>query len=163
MITKQFGVEKWEAALEDAGLRRDAWFLHHEDVDDAAVMAVIGSVCKTLKITPIQAADAFGDYWVNVYAPPLYKSFYDMAGSAKEFLLKMDQVHVAITKNMPGARPPRFDYTWRDSRTLIMKYASERGMIDFVAGLAKGVGKYYRTNLTVARQGSDSVVIGFPE
>jgi methyl-accepting chemotaxis protein len=162
MVTAQFGKAKWQAALEGAGLKPGAWFLHHEDIDDASVMRLVASACKTLDITTAQAADAFGDYWMNVYAPRIYKPFLNAAGSAREFLLGLDQVHVAITKNMPGARPPRFEYSWRDSNTLVMTYKSPRGMLDFVVGLAKGVGKYYKTSLTVTKSGPDSVQIVFP-
>ncbi len=162
MVTSQFGKAKWQAALEDAGLNPNAWFLHHHDIDDASVMRLVGSVCKTLDVTLTQAADAFGDYWMNVYAPRIYKPFLTSAGSAKEFLLGLDQLHVVITQNIPGAHPPRFDYSWRDSNTLVMTYKSSRNMLDFVVGLAKGVGKYYKTNLTVTKRGPDSVEIVFP-
>jgi len=162
MVTEQFGEAKWQAALEGAGLRPDARFLHHQDIEDASVMRLVASVCKTLDITLAQAADAFGDYWMNAYAPRIYKPFFKAAGSAKEFLLKLDQVHVAITQNMPGAHPPRFEYTWRDGNTLIMTYSSERNMIDFVVGLAKGVGRYYKTNLKVTKRGTGSVEVVFP-
>lgn len=107
-------------------------------------------------------ADAFGDYWVNVYSQKMYRVYYELVKTAKGFLLKMDSVHVASTKCIPGANPPRFDYEWKDKKILIMKYKSQRGLIDFMVGLIKGVGKYYKEDLKVTRLGSDKVEIVFP-
>ena len=162
MITEQFGQDKWEAILEMTGLRRDHVFLTTEDVDDQVVLKMIGSVCQILNVSQVQAADAFGDYWVNVYAPRLYHVYLDMAQSAKEFLLRMESVHQAMTRILPDARPPRFEYEWKDDKTLIMKYHSHRGLIDFMIGLAKGVGKYYKEDLAVTKLGNDRAEITFP-
>lgn len=162
MVTEKFGKDKWESALEKAGLKRDTRFMSQEDIDDTIIIKIVEAVCKTLDVSWVQAADAFGDYWSTVYAPKIYKPFYDSAGSAREFLLKMDQLHVAMTKNMPGAHPPRFEFEWQDDKTLIMKYISPRGLIDFVVSLAKGIGHYYKTNLKVTKRNNDSVEIVFP-
>ena len=125
-------------------------------------MKVVESVCKTLDISLEQAADAFGDYWVNVYSQKMYRHFYNRE-SAKSFLLNMDSVHVAMTKQMKNARPPRFDYEWKDEKTLIMHYKSPRGLIDFVVGLARGVGNYYKEDIKVTKLGSREVQIVFKE
>ncbi len=162
MVTKRFGKDKWQDALEKAGLNKNTRFMSTENVDDAATMKVVNSVCSVLNITPTQSADAFGDYWSTVYAPTMYGAFYDAADSAREFLLKLDRVHTTMTRTMPDAHPPRFEYEWQDDKTLIMIYKSHRGLIDFVVGLAKGVGKYYKENLYVSKLGSDRVKIVFP-
>ena len=162
MVTEKFGEDKWQAALEKAGLDKNTLFLPTQNVDDDVALKVVGSVCSVLNISLVQAADAFGEYWSTVYAPTMYGAFYDAAGSAREFLLKMDRVHVTMTRTVPDAHPPRFEYEWQDDKTLIMTYKSPRGLIDFVVGLAKGVGKYYKENLYVAKLGSDRVKIVFP-
>jgi len=74
----------------------------------------------------------------------------------------MDSVHAAVTKSVPNSHPPRFEYEWKNEKTLIMKYKSQRGLIDFVVGLAKGVGKLYGENLKVTKIGNDKVEIVFP-
>lgn len=146
LVKDNFGRNKWEDALEDAGMDRHAIFSATNKIDDAAVMKVVASVCKVLDITPLQAADAFGDYWVNVYAPRIYGAYLQEATSARELLLGMDKIHETVTSTIPNAHPPRFDYEWRDSRTLIMKYKSHRGLIDFLVGLIKGWGSILRKN-----------------
>jgi len=162
MVTKKFGKDKWDAALEQCGIDKNTSFLATQDVEDGAVLKVVGAVCKVLNVNLAQAADAFGEYWVCSYAPNIYKSYFTGVTSAKAFLLKMDEIHRITTEKIPNAKPPRFDYSWENDKTLIMKYKSQRGLLDFVVGLVKGVGKYFRENLTVTKQGSDSVRIVFP-
>jgi hypothetical protein len=162
MITEKFGKEKWEEIVEKAGLPRSRIFLPIENVDDAVVLSVINSLCNVLGITLQQAADAFGEYWICNFTPKLYPLYYRGVNSAKEFLLQTDKIHQELTKNIPDATPPRFDYQWKDDKTLIMTYKSKRGLIEIMVGIIKGVGKYYKENLMVTKLGPDKVEIKFP-
>lgn len=162
LVVTKFGKDKWEKSLEDAGLPKNTAFLPIADVDDAAVMKVVGTVCKNLGITLSQAAEAFGDHWVNAYSQKMYGRFYTNFKTAKEFLLNMDNLHVTMTQTMKNAKPPRFDFEWKDAKTLIMTYKSPRGLIDFLVGLVKGVGKFYHENLAVTKIGTTKVQIVFP-
>ncbi|OGW38761.1 MAG: hypothetical protein A2010_04740 [Nitrospirae bacterium GWD2_57_9] len=161
LVVNKFGKDKWEAALKLAGLETTTTFLAFQDVPDEAVLKVVDSVCKVLNITLEQAADAFGEYWVCTYGPGIYKTYYQRAASAKEFLLKMDEVHRITTESIPNAQPPRFEYTWPDNKTLIMKYKSKRNLSVFMVGLVKGVGKYYKESLQVSKQGDDIKIVFF--
>ena len=161
LVTNKFGRDKWEAALGKAGIDKNAIFLATQDVDDAAVLKAVGAVCEVLHISLAQAADAFGEYWVCTYAPNIYKPYFQGVKSAKEMLLKMDEIHRITTERIPNARPPRFEYTWENDKTLIMKYKSHRGLIDFLVGLIKGVGKYFKENLNVSKLSEDKVKIVF--
>jgi hypothetical protein len=162
LIKEKFGKDKWVAILEDAGLPRTAFFLPTANLDDETVLKVVDSVCKVLNITLQQAADAFGDYWVNSYAPKVYKAYYRGKNSAKEFLLDMDKVHKSVTERIPDARPPRFDYESPNDKTLIMTYKSQRGLIDFFVGLIKGVGKHFNEKLAITNMGGNKVKVVFP-
>lgn len=161
LVKENFGRDKWEDALEDAGLDRHAIFSATNKVDDATVLKVVASVCKVLNISALQAADAFGDYWVNVYAPRIYGAYLQEAKTAKELLLGMDKIHETVTSTIPNAHPPRFDYKWRDDYTLIMTYKSPRGLIDFLVGLIKGVGRYFNEDIKVQKRSQTDVEIIF--
>ncbi len=162
MVTEKFGKETWEKVLKEAGWTKNTIFMPSQDVSDESVLKVVGSLCKVLNISLVQAADAFGDYWVNVYSQKIYKAFYISAKTAKDFLLSMNEVHVAMTKAMDGATPPKFEYEWENEKTLIMKYVSKRGLIDFMIGLIKGVAKFYKEDLKVTKLGDDKAMIVFP-
>ncbi len=163
LVKEKFGEDKWERVLEMSGLPTNMTFVSTQDIDDSEVLKVVGNVCSVLNITLQQAADAFGDYWVNEFAPKIYSPYYVGVNSAKDFLLKMDRVHESSTKRIPNARPPRFEYEWENDNTLIMKYKSHRNLIDFLVGLIKGVGKYFNENLTVTKIDDKSVRIVFPK
>lgn len=162
LVVEKFGKDKWEKSLEDAGISKNTMFLPFAEVDDPTIMKVIQAVCKNLGITFEQVADAFGDYWVNVYSQRVYPHFYVGHKTAKDLLLAMDSVHVIVTKTMENARPPRFSYEWEDDKTLIMHYRSDRGLIDFLVGLTKGVGKFYKEDISVSKIGTDRIRIVFP-
>ncbi len=162
LVKTQFGENKWRESLEKAGMSSTSFFMPLQNIDDESVMKLIQSICNVTHITPVQAADAFGDYWVNVYAPKIYTVSYKGSRSAKEFLMKMDGVHEIVTRNMPNAHPPRFTYNWTDERTLTIDYKSHRGLIDIFIGLIKGVGKYYNEKLFVTKLGNDRVKVIFP-
>ncbi len=162
LVTDKFGKDKWEAALEKVGLEKKSYFLATQDIDDAVVLKVVGSACSVLNISLQQAADAFGEHWSCIYAPNIYKSYYHGVKTAKDFLLKMDEVHRITTDSIPNAKPPRFEYSWENDKTLIMKYKSHRGMVDFLVGLIKGVGKYFKENLKVSKLSEDKVKVVFP-
>jgi len=161
LVVNKFGRDKWEASLEKAGLDPQLRVLSIQDVDDAAVLKVVESVCDVVGITSAQAADAFGDYWVNEFAPRIYQPYYTGMKTAKDFLLNMDRVHEAATRSIANARPPRFTYEWKDGRTLIMTYHSHRGLVDFLVGLVRGVGRHFNERLTVTRLGADKVQVVF--
>ncbi|MEM2742187.1 MAG: heme NO-binding domain-containing protein [Candidatus Aenigmatarchaeota archaeon] len=162
LVEGKFGKDKWANILKEAGVPDlDKGLTTFKDIDEAIVGKLFNATCKILGISFQQAADAFGDYWVNVYSQKYYKPYYMTAKNAKDFLLKMDEVHQKTTQALPGSKPPRFDYEMPDDKTLIMKYKSHRNLIDVLVGLIKGVGKFYKENLQVRKIGNDKVEIKF--
>jgi len=163
LVVENFGMEKWMDVLENAGLPRTTTFSVRKDVPDETVLAVVESISRTLNLSPEEVADAFGEYWVTVYMPKVYKPYYRGVTSARELLLKMDEIHRKATQNIPNAHPPRFEYRWEAPNVLIMKYKSPRKLMAIFMGLAKGVGKFYKTPLQVEQISEDEVRITFPE
>lgn len=161
MVQENFGTDKWVKILESSDLDPDLAIKAHDDIEDAIVLKVVESTCNVLNVSLSQAADAFGDYWVNVFAPKIYDVYYKGSTTAREFILKMDEVHSRVTKNIENARPPRFEYEWKSDTNLLVTYKSHRGLIDFFVGLAKGVGKYFNENLVVTKLSDNQVEIIF--
>ena len=157
LVITQFGKDKWEKSLSDVGLNTSTVFWPRADIDDGQVLKLVGAVCGNLDISPSQAADAFGDYWVNVYSQRMYPLYYERNATARDLLLDMNAVHTEMTRSLQNARPPRFEYEWEDDKTLVMCYKSHRGLLDFVVGLVKGVGKRYEEPLQVTRIDPDKV------
>lgn len=161
MVVDRFGEDKWRETLKSAGVDQEPMLLPVSDVDDGLVLKIVDELCKALNLSLDQAADAFGEHWVGVYSQKLYKTVFRSCTNAKELLLKMDDVHVRSTKDIPGARPPRFDYEWVDDKTLIMTYKSHRGLIDFMVGLIRGVGKFYGEDISATKLSDQKARIVF--
>ncbi|OGR29701.1 MAG: hypothetical protein A2091_05095 [Desulfuromonadales bacterium GWD2_61_12] len=162
MVKEGHGLSQWEATLEVAGLPANTRYLPSQDIDDRVAMKIFAATCTTLKISKRQAAEAFGDYWVNTFCQKIYKPYFRGATSARELLLKMDQIHENVTQNIAHAAPPRFGYTWKDDKTLLMQYRSTRGMIDYLIGLVQGVGRYFREDLKIRKLSESELEIVFP-
>lgn len=161
MIEANYGKDKWVEILEKANVDPKVSLIAFSDIDDETVLNILNNTAKVLKITSTQAADAFGDYWVNVYAQRMYRGMFIGKKTAKEFLLSMDKVHVGVTQNIKNAHPPRFEYELKNENTLVIKYKSDRGLIDIFIGLIKGVGKLYKEKLIVSKLGNNLVQVNF--
>ena len=161
LVTKRFGDEKWTKVLETAGLPDSTYFLPSEDIDDAAFLRLFRTTSSVLSLSPIAAAEAFGEYWCCDYAPRIYAAHFGGVRNAKDFLLRMQEVHTKVTRNIPNAHPPNFQFEQPAPNKLVMKYVSQRGLGDIFAGLVKGVGRHFREELQVRRITSNVVEITF--
>jgi len=161
VVVDGFGEDKWEAVLDRAGMPTDTTYLPIADVDDAQVMDLVQHTCDVLGITQQQAADAFGRQWACEYAPKMYGAYFMGINSAKEFLLKLDDIHVSTTRALLNARPPRFDYEDVDQNTLIMEYKSQRSLMPFFVGLVRGLAEHYDETVQVTQLGGNKVKIEF--
>jgi len=161
LVCSNFGKDNWLKSLEKAGVKKSTLFLPTSNIDDSQVLEIVGAVCSTLNITLVQAADAFGDYWINVYCQKMYGPYFRQHKTAKDFLLALNNIHVEITEIVEDAQPPKFTCEWQNDKTLIMHYQSHRGLIDFAAGITRGLAKYYKENLDITKISSEELKIVF--
>lgn len=161
LVETKLGPEGWKDILARAGQPPTRHVLDIEDVPDEQVVKLLDAVIARTGLTWTQLADAFGEQWVMHYSQRLYAQLYATHRTAREFLLSMDSVHVMVTKTIKNAHPPRFHYTWKNEKTLHMHYKSSRKLIDFLAGLVRAVGKYYKENLRVTKLAEDCLEIVF--
>jgi hypothetical protein len=161
LVESVAGKEKWREILRKSNLPEDLHITRIADIDDAVIQTVLGNICGVLNLTLPQVIDAFGDYWVNVYAPKYYKAYYYGIRNAKALIMGVDKIHEQVTKIMPNAHPPRFDFEETGGNTLRVHYKSHRKMIDFYIGLIKGVGKFFKAQLTVKKLSEEYVEITF--
>jgi len=162
LVTERFGKEKWGDILETSGLGRSFFLLEKDDVPDEQVYQVVEATCTVLDISFEQAADAFGEHWMNDFAPRVYPGYLRRAKCAKDLIVFLPKLHEYVTENIPDAHPPRFELTWEDDKTLIMTYISQRPLIDFAVGLLRGIGKYYGEALEVTKLGDRHIKVQFP-
>ncbi len=161
MIVTKFGQSKWEEIIIASGQTPHRVIMATNDIDDSLVLLMVQNSCKILNQNIEQISDYFGDYWMNSFAVGVYKPYYGTTSSAKEFFVKLNDIHSKVTKYIPNAQPPKFEYEWRGDDTLVLTYISPRGLIDFVVGLAKGVGNYFNQKLSVRKISSTRIEIIF--
>ncbi|HEX4353319.1 MAG TPA: heme NO-binding domain-containing protein [Polyangiales bacterium] len=163
LVKTKHGDDRWQAILIKTGLPPFTFFSAAEIVPDEQVVQMLEATASVLAISLDEAMDAFGDHWSTTYAPGIYAAYFKKAKSAKELLLNLDHIHVAMTKTA-GASPPRFTYEWRGDDHLVMHYRSPRGLVALMPGLIRGVGRYYREAITVTLIGNEvHVTFGRPE
>ena len=161
LVKNNFGEHKWKEIVQQSGENPHTAILATSDIDDKTVFKLIENACKILSLNKQQACDAFGDYWVNTYAPKIYSMYYTQFENAKQFIMGMDKIHETVTKSMLNARPPRFAFEEVDDNTIIVNYISTRNMIDFYIGLVKGVGKFFNTPIDIKKLSEERVKLIF--
>lgn len=160
LVINRFGEDKWKKSLLAAGLDAATSYSTRADVDDHEVMALLRGIGEANGLEPAEVMQAFGEYWSSVYAPVIYKSFYEQPKSTREFLLGLDAMHIALTRILKNVHLPRFTYEWKDESHLIMHYRSERNLVGLMPGMIAGLGIYYNDAPTVWLEG-DSVHVVF--
>jgi hypothetical protein len=161
MVKTKHGDSAWTTVLERCGMARSTFFATTAVVPDGDVLRLLEATAAVTGTNLSQAMDAFGDFWSTTYAPSIYGAYFKKAKTAKDLILNLDHIHVAMTKTA-GASPPRFRYEWRGDRVLVMHYDSPRGMVALMPGLIRGVGRYFRENLTATVKGNE-VHVTFPD
>lgn len=154
-------VDEWKEMQEAAGLGRNTVLLPSTDIQDGLALSLFGQAEAKFFKSHEEMADAYGRYWSVIYAPNLYSSVYRRANGAKDFLLKMDDVHIQVTQNIVNSRPPRFKYEQEADGSLLIHYNSARGLIHLFAGLCRGVGIYYKEAMKVDVLSNDKLAIRF--
>lgn len=158
LVRVKFGDDVWDKVCSEAGLPSNTKFMPSSDVDDEAVIRVIGAIGKTAGLSEDQVSDAFGTYWVCDYAPRQYPAYYRKLTNARAYLLEMDRIHTMVTTSITNAKPPKFTYEWADDCTLVMTYQSDRGLHSIFRGLIKGVGEYFKEPLEITMRGATATI-----
>lgn len=161
LVVSRFGKESWHEICSLSGFDQREEIPIILDIDDGVALELFTNTCSVLNLSLEEAADAFGDYWSNEYAPKTYASVYRNFKNARQFILGMDRVHLALTQTLENARPPRFDYEAVGGDTLLVTYKSQRNLVDVFVGLARGMGRYFGEDLRVTKLGQDKVRIVF--
>ncbi|MFH1459760.1 MAG: heme NO-binding domain-containing protein [Candidatus Omnitrophota bacterium] len=161
LIHEKYSKNQWEEILIKCGINSETNFIVTQDIKDIEALGIIEVAREVLKLSAEELAELFAQYWINVFAPTMYSIYFQKARNAREFLLKMDEVHQRTTRNLPNAHPPRFEYKEIDKKTLIMKYKSYRGLMHFFVALVKAVGTYYKEELKVRQISGNKVEIIF--
>jgi predicted hydrocarbon binding protein len=148
-VEARFGVEVWERIKEQAGCA-EPFFVTSEEYPDAMTLALVAAASEVTQLPADAVLEEFGKFWVPNTGRSTYPTFFQLAGpTPREFLKNLNRVHAQVTRNLPGATPPRFEFEDRPGGALRMHYHSERGLCPVLRGLIEGVGIHFDQALGV--------------
>ncbi len=132
-------------AMNHAGWETNKIFSPLEEVDDKVIAKFISKLSETRSLTKEKLWNDIGkdniQSFVNVY--PIYFK----KRSAYEFLKSLNDIHIAITKKISGAKPPAVDIVQTSKRKAVMTYSSKRKMFDYFLGMLEGTFEYFNEQL----------------
>lgn len=161
LIVSSAGKPIWTQILEKAGFSKHQIFLPGSDVADADVLKIIESTCAITQKSFQEVIDLFGDHWINVYTPRMYGHYFSQLKSAKELIFKLNDIHVATTRNIEGARPPKFEIEQISDKVLMVKYISHRGLIDIYISIVKGMARKFNEKIEIEKISPEFVKLTF--
>ena len=146
----RFGEEAWQKIRQAAGIEEEV-FLSNESYPDAMTYRLVGAASQVLGLSANDVLEAFGDHWVSKTAQEGYGSMMDVCGrTLPDFLRNLDNLHTRVNLIFPKLRPPGFTVSDETPTSLVLHYESHReGLTSFVVGLLKGLGRKFKTPVTV--------------
>ncbi len=163
MVESEQGQNTWKEILKISELDDDFDVDVLADIEDGKFNNLLDSTAEVLDVSKKEAMDRFANYFILEYVPKAFSMnmYFSQSSCAREFLMKMDEVHERLTKNMEDARPPRFDYEEKDDGSLLMTYNSDRNMFELFKSLANAVGEYCNDDLEIEEAEADTLEINF--
>lgn len=151
MVRRDHGEATWQRIRQEAGVEVDG-FVSNSPYPDEITYRLVGASSRVLGAPADAVLRAFGEFWVLNTALESYGPLMRAGGrTAKEFLLKLPQLHARVQMIFPELRPPEFECSDVTDESLTLHYRTSRpaGLEPFVEGLLLGIGRMFDTPLTV--------------
>lgn len=142
-----YGENITDDALRNFNINPDRIFTPTEDIDDKIALGIIEFIAKRLNKDTGAIWRDMGNDNIVTYSRD-YPAFFRYS-NLFSFLRAMYNIHIVVTKRVPGAKPPILGIEPISSRTASMTYASPRGMFDYFHGMLEGAAKYYKEDIVV--------------
>lgn len=150
MVCLHHGEAVWEQIKAKAGVDVDI-FMSNEGYPDEITYNLVAAASEVLHVPAEQILHGFGEHWVLHTAQEGYGGLMKAAGKTlPEFLGNLPNFHSRVSMIFPKLQPPRFQCSDITDRSLKLHYFSHRqGLAPFVVGLMHGLGKMFKTPVTV--------------
>jgi predicted hydrocarbon binding protein len=164
-VAEKYGQEQWTALLNKAGLDNRIYLAMNE-YPDAEIVALVTSAAEMTGLESGAVLESFGEF----IAPALIKLYghllkptwrtLDVIGNTER------AVHTVVRVKNPGARPPLLKTQRQSEDCVVLIYHSARKMCSFAIGIARGLAKHFREEISVhetecMNKGASSCVIVF--
>ena len=160
-----WGNEVTEQAMKKVGWQPDRLFSPTEDVDDAKPKNFVAEIASLTGKTQDDIWLTIGKDNINTFFK-IYPAFFKKE-NLYSFLRSMFDVHVIITKRIPGANPPELLIKPLSETEAMLSYRSQRGMFGYLKGLLAGAAEHFKEPIQteIAESSADSmkIKIRFPQ
>lgn len=142
-----YGEEITGEALSHFGMAPDRIFTPTEDIDDNIALGILEYIGDKLGKSSDEIWRNMGNHNIKTYTK-VYPAFFRYK-NLYSFLQAMYDIHVIVTKRVPGAQPPILGIEPVDSHTAHMTYSSSRGMFAYFLGMLEGAAKHFEEDIQV--------------
>ena len=160
-----WGDEITEKAMQAVGWAKDKLFLPTEDVDDDKPKLFAKKLAELTGKPENEIWLTIGKDNVRTFFKT-YPAFFQQE-SLYSFLRSMFDVHVVMTKRIPGANPPELLIEPVSETEAVLSYRSRRGMFGYFHGLLAGAAEHFKeaieTKILETTNDSIKVLIRFPK
>lgn len=160
-----FGESLVNEALKHFGISPDKIFTPTEDVEDRIALGFVDYIANKLGKPSKEVWKEIGIENIKTFSED-YPAFFRYK-NLYSFLKAMYDIHIIVTKRIPGAKPPIVNLEPISENKAIMSYKSPRSMFGYFHGLLQGASNYYNENIDVEvleeREGFSKVCITFQD
>ena len=155
MVDQAFSPEITESIVMDSNLASGGAYTTVGTYDHGEIIALVGALsAKTQQAVP-DLVKAFGQHLFNTFVK-VHPDFFVGSSNAYDFLEKVDSyIHVEVRKLYPDADLPTLTCNRPDPSTLVIDYASERGLADLAHGLIEACVSHFGESVKLERTDLD--------
>ena len=162
---KLYGNELTDEAMEHFGMSSDKIFTPTEDIEDIKAIGILDYIAKKLDKPSFDVWKEMGKNNIITFSED-YPAFFKY-NNLYSFLKAMYDIHVVVTKIIPGSKPPILNVEPIGSHKAAMTYSSPRGMFGYFQGLLEGASDFYGEKIGIEiiekEEGFIKLHITFPE
>ena len=148
-VTTKLGAEAWNKLVAEAGLGGKV-YLPNQAYPDADALALVTTASKITGLPAGAILEDFGEF----IAPDLmtmYASHVNPSWKTLEMLENTEQtIHRVVRARDKTAKPPELSVKRTGPNAVMIHYGSARKMCGVAKGIAKGLAKHYKQEITVS-------------
>lgn len=160
-----YGDELTNKSLEHFCLDPDKIFTPTEDIEDKKAIGIVDYIGKNLGKSSFDIWREMGNSNVMTFSKD-YPAFFRYK-SLYAFLNAMYDIHMIVTKKIPGSKPPILNVEPIEKNKVAMSYKSPREMFGYFQGMLEGASKFYNEEIHIEtvekKDGYIKVNITFPK
>jgi len=144
---KLYGNELVDQAMENVGWTKERMFLPSEDIQDNYHKAYFEFLSKELHKSVDEVLYEIGLDNVQTFSQA-FPAFFQQE-NLYSFLKSLFDIHVVMTKRLPGANPPLVELEPISNKEAILTYKSSRGMFGYFRGMLVGAANYFKEEIKI--------------